>query len=104
MPVKGGGLANYMSLGSLFHPGTGTGTGNTPTPAPINPGIPNAAPPVISPGNRVPGTFGISSPAGLSPQTPGINPNQAVAQKRKIPQPMGSLGFGASPINTSRIM
>lgn len=106
-PTKGGGLAAYMQLGSLFKPGPAGGTGQPISPQPVGPtpaGPTPAMPPLASPGSAP------TTPGGFvnNGQTPGIVPGvqnqrpQLTAQKRR--QPMGSLGFGASPINTARVM
>jgi hypothetical protein len=118
-PTKGGGLAAFMQLGSLFHPGTGQPTNPVapagPTPAGPTPTMPLGPITAPGPGNKTnaPINPGFVNNSGIQPgqgQTPGIVPsipgqvNPLQAQKRKIPQPMGSLGFGASPINTARVM
>ena len=118
-PTKGGGLAAYMQLGSLFHPGTGQETPASPiAPGPVTPTGPTPAMPLgptpanpIAPVTKPQSPTGFVNNSGVQPgQTPGIVPNMpgAVnpmqAQKRRLPQPMGSLGFGASPINTARVI
>lgn len=113
-PTRGGGLANFMALGSTLHPGAASPAPTQPVGTPVNPdGSPRGpvapgGPAPAMPGAPKPGTNTDFMPPPLAPGAPGgmpsVTPRGPVGAggPAGINNPLGSLGTGLGGPSTQR--